>query len=99
MAKQMKDISLSDQYDLEITGGDFTIVESTARHQQQLILNNKGDFKQNPTICVGAVEYFDDEHFQELTRAVSIEFTRDGMDVKNVKLSPGGIINSDAYYP
>ena len=90
MAKQMMDIKLSDSYDLDVSGGDFTGVESTARHQQQLILNNKGDFKQNPTICVGAVEYFDDEHFQELIRAVSIEFTRDGMDVKNVRLSPRG---------
>lgn len=95
----MIDIGLTETYDLEILAGDFVTKESTAQHQQQLILNNKGDFKQNPTICVGAVEYFDDEHFNGLIRAISVEFTRDGMDVKSVRSTPAGIISSDAYYP
>jgi hypothetical protein len=98
MATQMIDIGLSEDYDLGIEGGDFFSEESTAQHQTQLLLNNKGDFKQNPTICVGVIEYMDDEHFQNLIRAISVEFTRDGMDVKRVQLSPEGYIKSDAYY-
>jgi len=94
----MIDIGLDNSEDLEISGGDFLSVESTPQHQRQLILNNKGDFKQNPTICVGAFDYLDDENFQELTRAISIEFARDGMDVKSVILSSAGIINCDAFY-
>ena len=99
MATQMIDIGLDDNYDLLLIAGDFTVTESTAQHQQQLILNNKGDFKQNPTICVGVFDYLDDEYFQDLIRAISVEFTRDGMDVKSVQLSPAGVINSDAFYP
>ena len=94
----MIDIGLDETEDLRIAAGDFLSQESTAQHQRQLILNNKGDFKQFPTICVGAFEYFDDENFQGLIRAISIEFARDGMDVKSVNLSPGGVINSDAFY-
>jgi hypothetical protein len=99
MATQMMDIGLAEDADLRIASGDFDIDESTAVHQQQLILNNKGDFKQNPTICVGVFDYIDDEHFQELARAISIEFTRDGMEVKSIRISQAGIISSDAYYP
>ena len=98
MAKQMADIGLDDTEDLAITVGDLMIMESTAQHQRQLIMNNKGDFKQNPTTCVGAFEYLDDEHFQALIRAISIEFTRDGMDVISVGLSADGTISSDAFY-
>lgn len=99
MPTQMIDITLDSNEDLDITNGDFLSTESTAQHQRQLILNNKGDFKQNPSICVGAFSYFDDENFQGLVRAVSIEFSKDGMNVQQVQLSPAGIINSDAFYP
>lgn len=98
MAKKMIDISLDTGFDVAITNGDFSLEESTAQHQQQLIVNNKGDFKQDPAMCVGAVNYFDDEHFYGLIRAVSIAFSRDGMDVKSIKLSQSGMINSDAFY-
>ena len=95
----MIDIGLTDNADTSIAAGDFTSVESTAQHQKQLILNNKGDFKQNPTLCVGAFEYFDDENIQELVRAISVEFTKDGMNVSGVALDKVGVINTNAYYP
>ena len=98
MARQMIDIALDTNEDATIVSGDFVQEESTAQHQRQLILNNKGDFKQNPTICVGVSEYTDDENFSSLIRAISVEFTRDGMDVKSITLSPAGIIKSDAFY-
>ncbi|MES2701872.1 MAG: hypothetical protein V4649_04490 [Bacteroidota bacterium] len=97
MAKQMKDIVLEGD-DLEIVAGDLFVAESTAQHQQQLILNNKGDYKQNPTICVGAAEFFDDEHFQRLIREISVQFTKDGMEVNGITLSTDGIITSNATY-
>jgi hypothetical protein len=99
MAKPMVDIGLDEDEDLAIVSGDFTVVESTAQHQRQLILNNKGDFKQNPTIGVGVLSYLDDENYEQLIRAISIEFSRDGMDVKRVGLGKDGIIKSEAYYP
>ena len=95
----MIDIGLANDDDLLIVSGDFSAKECTAQHQRQLILNNKGDFKQNPTACVGVLDYMHDEHFQELIRAISVEFSRDGMDVKSVRISRTGDIISDAYYP
>ena len=98
MAKQMIDVGLNDDEDLKITAGDFSVEESTAQHQQQLLLNGKGDFKENPTLCVSAFSYLDDEHFQGLIRAVNIEYTKDGMEIRKVTLLPNGTINSDAVY-
>lgn len=99
MATQMIDISLASDDDLLVHSGDFVALESTGQHQRLLILNNKGDFKQNPTICVGAFKYLDDENFRELIRAISQEFMKDGMDVKRIDVSKNGTINTDAYYP
>ncbi len=98
MALQQTDIGLDENEDIIITPDDLAAVESTAQHQRQLIMNNKGDFKQTPTTCVGAFEYLDDENFRELIRAISIEFSKDGMDVVSVQLLPQGIITSDAFY-
>ncbi len=98
MARQQIDITLDDTQDLEIIVSDFGVVESTAEHQRQLIMNNKGDFKESPDSCVGVFGYLDDENFRELIRAISIEFAKDGMDVANVSVLPDGTIRSDAYY-
>ena len=98
MARQMMDIALDTNNDLAIVDGDFVIVESTAAHQTALILDGKGDYKQNPTIAVGAFDYLNDEDVQGLVRAISVEFTRDGMDVAGVSLDKAGIINSNAHY-
>ena len=98
MAIQMMDVCLDDAEDLDITSNDIAVVESTAQHQRQLILNNKGDFKENPTLCVGAFNYLDDENFGDLIREISIEFTKDGMDVQSIKVGGDGKIVSDAYY-
>lgn len=98
MAKQQIDIGLDADDDIVIALGDLMAEESTAQHQRQMIMNNKGDFKQYPTTCVGALEYIDDENFSALIRAISVEFTKDGMDVQSIRLLPGGIVTSDAYY-
>src|SRR4051794_367372 len=96
MARDMMDIGLVSD-DLAITAGDFDMIESTAEHQKEVILNNKGDFKQNPTICVGAFNYLDEDEPQNIIRAISVEFSRDGMDVNSVVLS-AGIIKTTAVY-
>lgn len=98
MAQFMNDFSLDDNEDIDLATGDFMLTESTPQHQRQLLLNTKGDFKEKPTIGVGALSYIDDENFSGLIRAVNIEFSRDGMEVHNVSLSEGGTVVSNATY-
>lgn len=92
------DIGLDANDDLIFSNGDFSIDESTRTHQRQLLLNGKGSFKENPTICVDLTEYLDDEAPTELLRAIRVEFVRDGMDVKAVGVQPDGKIKTNAFY-
>jgi len=104
MAKQMLDIGFAPDGDLLITGGDLTIQESTAEHQRSLLLENPGEYKQNPTICVGVNNYIDDDT-NSLGRDVVQQFMGDGMKVKNTNTNPAGYTDNtlsifpNAYYP
>ena len=106
MARQMMDIGLVPVMaagvqvgeDCAVVAGDFTVVESTQIHKWELIQNNKGDFKQNPTICVGVLDYTDDEGINDLVAAITDQFVLDGMDVKSIAMNAGGGINPVAYY-
>jgi hypothetical protein len=101
MANQMNDIALTEGSqldDMQTNNGDFIIVESTAEHQRQLLLNDKGEFKENPTTCVGVYNYLDDEGLQELSRDVTVVYAEDGMTVNSVQLAPDGTLDIDANY-
>lgn len=98
MARQMNDISLTESEDLDFSTGDIELAESTAQHQKQILLNYKGDFKENPTICAGAFSYIDDENRAALIRSVHVEFSRDGMNVYDVGVTGNGAITSKANY-
>lgn len=99
MARRQIDIALSDN-DLHITaGGDFAAVESSKEHMRQLVQNGKGDFKENPAICVGAEQYIDDDGgFGALVTEISRQFSGDGMAVQLVSINANGTIESKAEY-
>lgn len=95
----MMDMLLDNNSELVVKNGDFVSAESTLQHQKQLLLNGKASFKQNPTICVGLWDYKDNDNLQELPRAISIQFTQDGMEVKQIELNADGSVkNVKAYY-
>jgi hypothetical protein len=104
MAKKMIDFALgATDEDLVIDDsvggtGDFVLEESTSQHQRQLLLNAKGDFKENPTICVNAFNYLDGEDFAGLMRAIAVEFSKDGMDVDNVGVDANGEVKVSGKY-
>lgn len=99
MAKAMMDIALDGSDDLLVTAGDFSVTESTKMHQKQLLFNNKGEYKENPTICVGVYGYIDDENgMRSLARDTSKEYSRDGMQVDKSVILANGTLQIVAYY-
>lgn len=98
MAKLMIDIKMDGDSDLDFGGGDLNFGESTAAHQEDLILCGKGDFKETPTVGVDAFSYLDGEGFNDLMNEISGQFAGDGMTVVSLKLGTDGVIKSDAYY-
>ena len=98
MAREMRDIGLTGGQVLTIAGGDFVIVESTGEHQRQLLVNNKNDFKQNPTICVGLLGYVDDEGPDNIMRATTQQFMGVGMEVVNLVPSGSDVMGVDKIF-
>ena len=90
--------------DLDIKTGDFAVTESTSTHQKELLLCNKGEFKQNPLVCVGAIEFIDSDDSGDFIREVSQQFLADGMDFTSLNINPAGLTDNtvklfvDAYY-
>ncbi len=87
----MKDILLNTDFDLLTADGDLVVGESTSQHQQLLIVSAKGDFKENPTIAVGAGGYLKDEDETGLMAEIKIEFEKDGMIVNEITINNGNI--------
>jgi hypothetical protein len=96
--RQMMDYELDGDGDLLIVNGDWAVTESTYMHQKKLIVCQPGEYKADPTVGVGALNYIDDEGVQGIVRKISQQFMQDGMEVKQVVLGADGVIHSEAEY-
>jgi hypothetical protein len=94
MARAMIDYGVDGNNDLLISGGDFVRVESTAQHQRQLLLCQKGEYKDNPTICVGVSSYQDDDNKEALFQEITVQFQQDGMEVVNLEPNTRSVSDS-----
>lgn len=93
----MNDFKLNTDLDLDIANGDFVTGNATSEHQELLIYTVKGDWKENPTIAVGAAGYLKDEDVNGLLGEIKKEFERDGMNVKSVDYTDEKITVDAAY--
>ena len=96
----MTDFLLDDDGDLKLdeTTGDLVIGESTAQHQNLLLMTEKGQWKENPDCGVGAIRYLENEDPAGLLREVRVQFASDGMNVKQVQFDKTGKLIIDATY-
>lgn len=94
----MNDILLDENFDLMFEGGDIVTGNSDEQNQRLLLVCNKGDFKENPTVCVGVARWLKDDDEEGLLGEIKKEFEKDGMEVKSVQLLPDGKLNIDASY-
>lgn len=82
----MIDIGHTANGDIDLQVGDILYAESTGQHQRDILLANKGHYKESPETGVGALEYMNDNEPDRLLRSIRKEFTRDGMKVSKVSL-------------
>lgn len=79
-----KDILLTDD-DLKFTSGDFEIGESDNQHQQDIIFENTGAYKQFPLVGVGIINYLNSSGAQlQLTKNIKSQLETDGYRVNSV---------------
>jgi hypothetical protein len=84
--------------DLIIKNNDLVLGSSDKQHQQDLIMTEKGSIKQYPDAGVGAQTFLEAEDRPGFLREVSLQFTADGMQVKQLELTDNGILNVAAEY-
>lgn len=94
----MKDIMLDELNDVLIADNDLVIGFSDQQQQEHLLLTEKGDVKQFPDAGVGTLKFLESEDPGALLREISIQFSADGMKVKQVKYNVTGKILIDAPY-
>lgn len=82
------DFILDDTGDLVMASGDLVVDESTLGHQRDLLLANKGDFRQFPLIGVGVErELLNDIGPSDLRVMIQREFERDGMLIDRLRVT------------
>ncbi len=95
----MKDFLKDDLGDMAIVDGDFAVGISDYQHEEDLLIAQKGDFKQFPDVGVGIEDFINESDIDGLLDAVRSEFTKDGMTVSNISFDEQtGNLNYDASY-
>lgn len=101
MAREQIDILLNDNLEVQFSGGDLAIGESTERHQQLLLLYRPGQIPFFPLAGVGiGDQYQNDAGEREVARLIQREFTADGLtfNVLRVRNLATQDVQINAYY-
>jgi hypothetical protein len=92
------DILLDSDFDVLLKDGDFVIGDATYQNQAVLLKDSPGEVKQFPTAGVGMEAFLLDENPALLLREIRSQFTKDGMQVSKVSISPDGELDIKANY-
>lgn len=92
----MNDLILKDGA-IKTLNDDLYIGDSDQQQQSNLLLTEKGNIKQFPDAGVGALKFLESEDPAGLIREVSMQFTADGMDVKQVQYGNGKLLINAPY--
>lgn len=80
----MKDLLLSEGFDLLVKDGDFVIGDSNVQHQNILLITQPGSFKESPDVGIGVENFLMDDDPAGLKDKVREEFTKDGQKVNSI---------------
>lgn len=84
--------------DLEIRNGDLLIGESSAQHQQHILLANKGEYKQFPELGVGIMNMLLSEEATSFLIEAKRNFEYDRMRVNEIKFTDDNTLIVEAVY-
>lgn len=87
----MKDIITTTDYDLEITGGDFAVGESTAQHLEMLLLSKQGEWKESPLTGGNIQQAQNGTITRALDRHIRIQLEADGFSAEVLQITEKGI--------
>lgn len=94
----MTDIRHTEDGDIDLGNGDVSYTESDYQHQKDILLSQKGYYKEHPECGADILSYVNESNPEELLRTIRKEFVADGMKVTKVSLNAVGDIETDASY-
>jgi hypothetical protein len=89
----MIDIKLNNALDLVEDDDTLDWVEDTSdlTNQHLLLITEKGEWKENPGVGVGAAKWLEHESSSDFTREIRKQFSADGMQVNSVVYNNGNL--------
>ena len=93
MTKNVFDIGLDEMHDFAIEYGDFKIIESTEQNIEQIMLSDKGNWKNSPLTGVGLRTWLNNEGDttlleQEIKQQLEII---EGMIIRTLEIQVDGV--------
>ncbi|MGI6341373.1 MAG: hypothetical protein ACOXZ9_10710 [Bacteroidales bacterium] len=82
--KERNDILLNDEYDLDVSNGDFICGDALNQRQALLLGTAEGEWKQSPIAGVGLWNYLLDEDYAEVLKKIREQFKADGFVVSSL---------------
>jgi hypothetical protein len=73
-----------------ITSG-FTVGNTLYQNQYMILVAQKGEFKENPTLGCGISDIANDDNFNQWQKDIRDEFAKDDMTVSTLSLSSEGM--------
>jgi hypothetical protein len=93
----MKDVLLTNEYDLMVEGGDFAIGVSDFQHQCLLLLLHKGELKAHPKAGAGVAGFLLGDERSEMLREARMQLEMDGARVERIGFEEGKIYWDASY--
>ena len=96
---EITDILCDDETgDLSCNNGDFVVGDATLQHQHDLLSASEGEYKFDPLVGIGLIDFLDDEDPSAMMKKIRVQFGKDGMNVKTARINESGKIEIDAIY-
>ena len=93
----MLDIKQTANGDVHLETGDLVYSESTEQHQQDILIADKGHYKESPDMGVGILNFLQDNDPENLQRTTRKQFVKDGMKVEKISIKQGSVSTTARY--
>lgn len=94
----MTDIKHTEDGDIDLSNHDLQYADSDAQHQKDILLAQKGHYKEHPETGVAIADYTNETDPEALLRTIKKEFAADGMKVARITITATGELETNATY-
>lgn len=94
----MKDLLLGADLDLQLSGNDLALGESTAQNKHLLLVLAPGHVRADGYAGANLRQFINDDLPLGMLQSVQAAFERDGLTVEGLKLLADGTLTDSSYY-